>query len=373
MVAGYKLNDDHWGPTYCGWRQRYALKTIKRGSDENLTNCLPGWTLTNYMGGNLGYDNGRLESFNNGYGGQVVFGYSELGFVDGYDNGTNEVVTTRTVLDAVTNTSNQWRYSYADAYLDGQNHYKYVVGYAQATETLPASLGVGNTSYHHFSSGNGVDTVFRGKEDQQIVTLGGLKQQEVTRVWASTTAGVYGGGKLVYLSEETQTTYDKDGLNGLAHKTVYSYDLDYQGGAQYGNATRIAEYAAASAATPFRTTLQRYIPNTTAWIVAKPAYTNLYVGAVPAPPALPDAGQLAASTWYVYSDDEVNSSPDWNETVGSKGQLRGVRRYQGKDPGGNYQFVDVRYRHDTYGNVTEEQRYRSYGTGAPGPARSAIP
>ena len=205
LVAGYKLNYDHWGPTYCGWRTRYALKTIARCSDENLTNCLPGWTLTNYMGGNLGYDNGRLESFNNGYGGQVVFGYSQLGFVDGNDNGTNEVVTTRTVLDTVTNTSNQWRYSYADAYLDGQNHYKYVVGYAQATETLPGSLGAGNTIYHHFISGNGVDTVFRGKEDQQIVTVGGVKQQEVTRVWAGTTTGVYGGGKLVYLSEEVQT------------------------------------------------------------------------------------------------------------------------------------------------------------------------
>ena len=49
-------------------------------------------------------------------------------------------------------------------------------------------------------------------------------------------------------------------MNGLARKTVYCYDLDYQGGAQYGNATRIAEYAAASDATPYRTTLSVTFP-----------------------------------------------------------------------------------------------------------------
>ena len=362
LAAGYKLRYDHWGDAVtCAAWAHYALKTIARCSDENLTTCLPGWTLTNSMGS----DNGRLESFNNGYGGQVAFGYTLLAYVDGYHQysggNANEVVTTRTVLDTVTNTANQWSFSYAGAYLDGQNPNKYVVGYAQATETLPASLGAGNTTYHHFISGNGVDTVFRGKEDQQIATVGGVKQQEVTRVWASTTTGVYGNGKLVYLSEEVQKTYDTNGQNPLARKTAYFYDLDYQGGAQYGNATRIAAYANATDATPYRTTLNRYYPNTTAWIVNKPAFTNVYAGAVPAPPAAPDVSQLAASTWFIYSDDQENPAPSWNQPVGSKGQLRGVRRYQGQDTGGNHQYVDVRYRHDAFGNVTEERAYRSYG------------
>ena len=80
-----------------------------------------------------------------------------------------------------------------------------------------AAWAPGNTIYHHFINGNGVDVGFRGKEVQQIVTVGGVKQQEVTR-WTGTTAGVTVGAKLVYLSQEVQTTYDKDGLNPLARK-----------------------------------------------------------------------------------------------------------------------------------------------------------
>ena len=158
-----------------------------------------------------------MTRYDNGYGGQVGFNY-----------GADGVVATRTVSDTVTGTANQWRYSYADTLLDG---WPCAVGYAQVTETLPASLGAGNTLSHHFINGNGVDVGFRGKEDQQIVTVGGVKQQEVTRIWADTTAGVYGGAKLVYLSEEMQRTYDKDGQNPLAQKTAYFYDLDHQGAA----------------------------------------------------------------------------------------------------------------------------------------------
>ena len=176
--------------------------------------------------------------------GQVAFSY-----------GADGVVATRTVTDLVTGTANQWSYSYTDKLYDGWN----VVGYAQVTETLPSSLGAGNTINHHFTNGNGVDAGFRGKEDQQSVTVGGVKQQEVTRVWTGTTAGVYGGGKLVYLSAERQLTYDKDGQNPQTRKTTYFYDLDHQGNAQYGNLTRSKDYSD-DGVTLYRTTERWFYP-----------------------------------------------------------------------------------------------------------------
>lgn len=67
------------------------------------------------------------------------------------------------------------------------------------------------------------------------------------------------------------------------------------------------------------------------------------------------SGLLSSSTWYVYG--QPSDPPSWNLAPNSKGELRGVRRYAGPN-----QFVDTRYGYDSYGNVTTETVYNSYGT-----------
>ena len=49
---------------------------------------------------------------------------------------------------------------------------------------------------------------------------------------------------------------------------------------QFGNVTRVEEYADAGDDDPNRATLYAYCPNTEAWIVDKVALTNVYAGAV---------------------------------------------------------------------------------------------
>jgi hypothetical protein len=243
LVAGYKVTHAHWGttPPSLPSGRRYAPNGIYRCSDEGLTTCLPGWTFAN----NTDYGNGYLSRVDNGYGGQVSFAYT-WDVVAGI-----AALTTRTVTDTVTGRVESWSYTYGSPIAG--------VGFQAATETLPASLGGGNTIYHHFLDGSGVDAGFRGKEDLQRVTVGGVTQQAITRVWVGTTAGVYAGAQLVYLSEERQLTYDKDGLNPLARKTAYFYDLDHQGNAQYGNLTRLKAYSD-DGVTLYRTTERWFYP-----------------------------------------------------------------------------------------------------------------
>ncbi|MEI8082864.1 MAG: hypothetical protein WCI74_13585, partial [Actinomycetes bacterium] len=323
LVAGYKLGYDHWGPTYCAANRRYALQTIARCSDENLTNCLPGWTFTN----NQVYNNGYLEQFANGYGGQVAFGY-----------GADGVVATRTVTDLVTATTNQWSYNYTDKLYDGWN----VVGYAQVTETLPSSLGGSNTVYHHFSNGNGVDVGFRGKETQQIATVAGVKQQEVTRVWAGTTTGVYGGGKLVYLSAARQLTYDAFGQNPQVRQTAFFYDVDHQGSAQYGNLTRQQDYRD-DGVTLERTTERWYYPQVDLangkYLVNRLAQEKLWDG----------ANVCQGQTRWIYDTTGFNQQ----QTPPTRGLLQEVWQAQACDSASQGAWVrPALHGYDSYGNLT---------------------
>ncbi|MBX7233672.1 MAG: hypothetical protein K1X65_04755 [Caldilineales bacterium] len=238
LVASYKLDYDFFDkPPGGGDNERlYALRSIRRCSDAGMSNCLPATLFSNTRS--------QMRRIDNGYGGQVGLGY-----------GLDSIVVSRTITDTVTGSAQTWTYTYANR-LDGQGGS--LVGYRSVTETLPSSLGTGNWSYHHFKDGGGGDE-FVGKEDQVTVAANNIKQAETLRTWVSTSNGVYGGGKFVYVSAETQNTYDKDGANPLARKTEYFYDLDHQGNAQYGNLTRIKEYSD-SGATLYRTSERWYNP-----------------------------------------------------------------------------------------------------------------
>ena len=253
LTAAYKLEYDFFAdgdngapPVPVGtpdWgradRRRFVLRALRRCSDAALTNCLPATRLTNSKSQTL--------ALTNGYGGQVAFGY-----------GADGVVVTRTVTDTVTGTADQWRYAYTTKLYDGIN----VAGYRYVTETLPSSLGAGNWVAHEFKDGSG-NAGYLGQEARQVTTAGGKTQFETLNIWAFTTAAVYGGAPFTYLSQRTQRTYDKDGVNPQDQVTQYFYDSDHQQGSegarQYGNLTRIKEYSDGGTSL-YRTTERWYYP-----------------------------------------------------------------------------------------------------------------
>jgi len=171
------------------------------------------------------------------------------------------------------------------------------------------------------------------------------------------------GIHFVYLSQTIEYTCDNI-PSCQSTKTTYAYDPYWQNrcgsAGQYGDVTRVKEYGSATATTPYRTTLTGYCPNTTAWIVDKPAFVNVYAGDVGDPPVSPDPNQCRSSTWYIYSDNQDTPPANWSQAVGNKGELRGVRRLLQWSP--SYLLADTRFRHDTFGNVTHETVYTGYGT-----------
>jgi RHS repeat-associated protein len=156
-----------------------------------------------------------------------------------------------------------------------------------------------------------------------------------------------------YLSETRATTCGETGACD-SQRTAYFYDDELQGGEQYGNVTRIVEYDGQDQ--PYRTTLRRYVPNTTDYLVSSPAFEYLYAGEMDVQTEY-NRDLAESATWYIYDDEQETPNPGWNQPVGSKGELRAVRRYDAAKG-----FVDTRYWHDDWGNVTKEEIYNSYGT-----------
>ncbi|RPI57447.1 MAG: RHS repeat protein, partial [Chloroflexi bacterium] len=154
----------------------------------------------------------------------------------------------------------------------------------------------------------------------------------------------------IYANQVVERTCSSGSCQGK--KTVFGYDPawgDYCTASgsrqQLGNLTHVREYDSESAATPYRTTLRGYCPNKTAWVVDKMAFDDLFAGDT--------TGTLKAATLYIYGTGTHN----WAAIANDRGELQGVRRYAG--PG---QYVDTRYTYDSWGNVTQETAYNSYGS-----------
>ncbi len=219
LVASYKLEYDYFdAPEYRD--RRYALHSIERCSDEGMTNCLPATIYSNTPG-----SDSELVQVDNGYGGQVGFVYDGMG----------RPVKSRTITDTVTGRVDVWHYEYDNEYSDWGS--SSIAGFGQVTETLPISLGVGNTIYHEYEDGTGLDSGRRGKETLTEVRDGGVLQQQTLSQWTTFTSSVYGGGHFIGLTQRTMEIYDKDGLNPDSQETHYAYTLGQQGDTQYGNVT----------------------------------------------------------------------------------------------------------------------------------------
>jgi len=303
-----------------------------------------------------------IVKIENSYGGQVTLGYERrtcgaagLPCDNGAPQNGRLVVTNRTTGATAGASQSAQAYEYLGGRYEQPGGNWQFWGFAVVTDTLstpgspPQPLRRSETRF------NVSDEQLKGKRTQEIIwdLQTGAELARTTETWSSSE----GFPRLDEIAKY------QNGMP-LAKRKFY-YDLYYQdrcgAAAQYGNATRIEDYDGVSGAAT-RTTLHGYCPNTAAWIIDKPAFTNVYTGAIPTPPTAPALSQLAASTWYIYSDEQVNPPASWQHTIGSQGQLRGVRRVLSADASGAQQLGDTRYRHDSFGNLSEEQTYTSYGT-----------
>jgi RHS repeat-associated protein/uncharacterized repeat protein (TIGR01451 family) len=366
-----------------------------------------GWRINEYLGGTWYTVSRRfLQTVDNGYGGLLTFGYqdwncydyasaSEVGnepftcaaYAPGRLSWNQRQLVQSKSLSPGSGTPLVTNYFYDKADVKWTRNppagtygcrgkvtggkyetcFEQFIGFEKATEDWKSgsqTLKRTETRFHDTEGQPKIDQK-KGKVEETWLKDG----NGVLYTHNTTTFGVYSatgwpeGMQFVYASQVVEETCGDGGCQ--RKKTAYSYDLKWQNcgssdTTQYGNVTRVEEYASDTAPTPYRTRLTGYCPNIAAWIVDKPAFENLYEGGVD--PSNPSASQCRASTWYIYSDNQDTPSANWNQAAGSKGELRGVRRVLQWTP--SWLVVDARYRHDAFGNVTQEMAYNSYGSDA---------
>jgi RHS repeat-associated protein len=113
-------------------------------------------------------------------------------------------------------------------------------------------------------------------------------------------------------------------------------------------------------------------PSVAVWNLAQPALERLYAGAIADLPQEPPETAATTATWFVYADDQDNPSPAWQQPIGARSELRGVRTLTQTYTAGDAMFSDVRFRHDPAGIVIEQTTFSGYGSptawAATGPA-----
>ena len=88
-----------------------------------------------------------------------------------------------------------------------------------------------------------------------------------------------------------------------SQRTEFEYNLVKQGGStQYGNLTHVHEYDENDAL--YRSKVQKFEPNESAWIVSKPMWSGVYDG----------NGTLLSLAYHVY-----DGQTDWRNAPGSQG------------------------------------------------------
>jgi|GEM_PF-951197 len=362
----YLLEDDD--VTYFGVVQKkLTLLGVQRcgtNDDGSTFTCLPA-TRFGYYGlgtpANPQIGRNRLFTATNGYGGVVTYTYEVAGEIN---NWRNRVVE-REVDDGLGQVA-AWSYDYSLA----QRNWPYIAdsacdgvsadagtdeprarpiaefrGHAAVTLTDP----LGNVQFHYFH----LDDTRRGQPaaTQQWDSLGNL-YQAITPTYATyaftataypTQGYTFATPEIAFTYVATQTTATCDGATSCkVRRTRNHYEPAGQGGAQYGNRTRVEEYDENGAL--YRTTQWGYYPNTTDWIVSLPGYQNVYAGAAA-------AENVRASTYYLYDGQGTGQAP------GALGELTRevrVRTYP-------TQTAQTRYLYDGYGNRTAEIGYESWG------------
>jgi RHS repeat-associated protein/uncharacterized repeat protein (TIGR01451 family) len=354
----------------------------------------------------------RLVTVNNGQGGILTFGYENIAAVTGNNIfANNRRVTSKTTNDGRGNTAS-WTYAYTGAaynslgstlapssqatspYVNSAtlyyNTYTDVLhdnsvwllhkassefrGHSMVLETAPN----GTKTEHYFYQGDVAcnpsatggavtgDACFLQLRDREI-----LKGKEYTTVVRNAANALYssvlhtfavdfydyGSAPLsglwrsfTYEREVTNANYEGTGTP-VTSRTVYTYDPASQGGAQYGNPTKVEEYDAANVL--YRRTDNNYIVNTTsAYIVDRKIQEVVRDGNT----------TILALTAYMYDGATTSQS------MGTRGLLTLERTYYDipagvtSTAGLTLHSSDTSYGYDAYGNKTTQTTYAAAGT-----------
>ncbi|RLD97278.1 MAG: hypothetical protein DRI92_05920, partial [Aquificota bacterium] len=286
-------------------------------------------TASNWAGGKT-YPYSRLTAVNNGYGGRIEVDYQRAtGKADTY---YHYRVGERRTLDGLGHTARRL-YTYGDPCWDApgpcdDGHYGWALkGYHwQAEEVRGYDGDVLRRTHSTFV----LPWPLTGRVGEQEIRDGAwvvLRRTETSwgYDWVIPSTGGYHTGVVFFHPDQVVTT-DYSGGESVSTQVEYRYD-------DYGNVT--AEYHYGN---DERSIHRGYYPNTTAWIVNKLAWENVYEGITG------NAGGLALKTQTLNYYDGAGSYT----TAPTKGDLTKVKR--GLSGRG---WVTTRYAYDRWGNRTD--------------------
>lgn len=303
------------------------------------------------------YTRAFLDRVDNNYGGTIDFNYTTQSW---QGHTIFKRVSSRLLIDAVTNTTSQFNYNYGTAHFVPDGHssnpacnwvsqtldYGDFYGYPSAVVVDP----LGNRTQHlydnSYDAGHEQPGILNGKELEtksfgagQTHPLRVVKNEWTYAHHSSWPAGVH----FVYLNAtesfhcEAQTSQTAD---CVSQRTEFDYNL------QYGHQLAKREYDQNGLL--LRTSTFGYKKHPTKWLFRK-TFENLYRGA---------AGTgLESSVWFSYDNKPKFDTP---MSSADRGILTALRRYHSSNNG--TRFFDTRYWYDAYGNQTRETMYNGLGT-----------
>ncbi len=297
----------------------------------------------------------RMSAMTNPYGGRVEFSYVSDGrWVNGSpvpEYGFSYRVSEIRTYDLIHAQPARVTYAYGTPCYDqtGTNGRRCKIGnyvgdvgslaghdWTEVTAKTYEGAAVNKTRHDYYicDTGGTCDKWRVGREDHTWVYSGaGALLQESESGWTKADTG---GTTFAYL--HLSKSWDHSGGDVVSAKTRYAYEWSEQGGAQYGNLTHVREYDDADAATPYRTSVTTYNPNSNpnVWIVGKPKEVKVYAGDV--------GGTLLSwiENYYDYSTSLV--------TPPMQGLLTKAKQI---NPLNSSEVVETRYWYDGWGNLTE--------------------
>jgi hypothetical protein len=356
----------------CPTRKLTLLAVQEYGGDGESK--LPGKEFTYYMdrGSDPVPDGGwnRLATYDNGYSGTVTMIYENIEASEGVHFANRHRVTAMVVEDglggaytttyaydgaAVNDPEHSAVVAAAGGYLNRLVHqaYREFRGHAVVTVTNPG----GYQSEHTFLQtdelkGKEVRTRALGASEAELYQSSAFTYS----VEVLTHTQAYQLGLLhnfVYLAEQSASTYDRSEPPRTT-RTEYYYEPGRQGGAQYGNQTRVVEYGEGE--TPYRTTVRSYVVNSDpeVWIVDRVLQEEVHAGN--------ESGTLLSQTEYYYDRNPDGSLRDWAAPP-LRGDVVAVRRINvnpPESPASPEQFTEAWF--DSHGNKVKEEDGRDNAT-----------
>jgi|GEM_PF-5146655 len=341
--------------------QDYNNKKWELGGHQDKCNLdgspKPGgtWTECQYWGEQFPYP--RLVRVENGYGAVTRFTYSDPVFNGSKPEKYYTVVAVQT-WDGVNSSPSKTTYEYVGECFNsvGQecngpgSDSDELIGYRTTTERFYDFDGVTLLALSTYVFHTDYARLGREQQVQRKDRDGTTVLQQTDTVWSTDPLG----SPTRWAHVDVITTTEYSGDVSVSTRVEYRYDINAQGGAQYGNVTTEYYYGNLSISGDERTIHRVYYPNTTAWIVNKVARETIYPGIHPTD----DNQNIASRTRYRYDGAECHNGngQHWQRPP-TQGALTAVDRWAGNRGGTldncyDPNFDITTYGYDQWGNLT---------------------